>query len=304
MLVSIGVGIVGCEWESPDSDESWSDSYNWINFSGVYKNPSGGSVVTDYTSSVVPATNTAGSTAVSVGPVTIAFGDGGNSYSGRLLANVVPGSLQITAGGVVFTDNGTGGLTPTSGDASISGSISYDSGAWNIDLGGLIIPSGEVITATYSVFQTAGGTIGTPGSNNSKKHGTTGTQILSFNVMQEGNLITLIDSDGMHYAGKLGSVRSASGDTGPDGNTLGPRVGDVVVAQFTCNGTSRVGLPVEIVGVLQGTITAGGVNTFVMSARNIQGQWIEKVAGGKTGDVIGVAKDAAINWTYTGSVSL
>jgi hypothetical protein len=231
--------------------------------------------------------------------VTIANGDGGNSFSGKLLPNVVPGSLQITAGGVVFTDNGTGGLIPDSGLGTINGSISYGSGAWSINMGGVTVEVGEAIRASYSVFQTTG-TVVTPGSNSSTTHGTTGTKILSLTIMQEGNLISIIDSDGMTYSGKIGSLRSASGDLG-----TAPRQGDVVIAQYSVKGTSRVGIPVEIVGVLQGTVTVSGSSvSFVMSARNIQGQWIEKVSGGKVGDVIGVARDAAINWTYSGAVSL
>jgi hypothetical protein len=291
MLVSIGLGIVGCEWESPDDDETWSDSYNWVNFSGVYKNPGGGSVVSDFTTASAPVTNTAGSTAVSVGPVTVANGNGGNAYSGQLLPNVVPGSVQIDAGGVVFTDNGTGQLISSVEPGTIEGAISYDSGAWSIDLGGLTVDSGVAIRARYSVYQTSGTTVVAPGSNSSTTHGTSGTEILSFTVMQEGNLLTFIDSDGMSYKGKMGSMRSASGDLGQN-----PREGDVVIAQYSVTGTSRSGWTVEIVGVFQGTVIVTGSSTsFVMSGRNLQGQWIEKNPGGKVGDVVGVAIDAAIN---------
>ncbi len=299
MLVAIGIGIVGCEWESPSSDETWSDSYNWVNFSGIYKNPAGGSVVTDFTSTTTATTNDANRPALPVGPTTVAIGDGGNSYSGLLLADVVPGSLQITAGGVVLTDNGSGGLMPDSGLGTINGTISYLSGAWSINMGGIMITAGQAITARYSVYQSSGTTV-VPGSGSSKTHGTTGTKILSLTLMQEGNLLTIIDSDGMSYSGKMGSLRSASGDLG-----TAPRRGDIVIGQYSVKGSSRVGLPVEIVGVLQGTVSvSGGATSFVMSGRNIQGQWIEKVAGGKVGDVVGVARDAAINWVYTGSVNV
>lgn len=301
MLVAIGVGLVGCEWESPSSSETWSDSYNWVNFSGVYKNPSGGSVVTDFTSTVIPGSNTP-STAVPVGPVNVGSGDGGTTYSGNLLPNVVPGSVQISAGSggsaTVFVDNGSGGLTSI-GSITMSGFISYSSGAWSIDLAGNNLASGTPITARYSVFQSSGTTV-ISGSGSGTGHGSTGTKILSLTLMQEGNLLTIIDSDGMSYSGKMGSLRSASGDLG-----TAPRRGDIVIGQYSVKGSSRVGLPVEIVGVLQGTVSvSGGATSFVMSGRNIQGQWIEKVAGGKVGDVVGVARDAAINWVYTGSVNV
>lgn len=299
LITGVGFGIVGCEWESPGSDEYWSDSYNWVNFSGVYKNPNGGSVVTDFTSSVIPATNSSSSTAVAVGPVTVGFGNGGNTYSGQLLANVVPGSLQITAGGVVFTDNGSGLLVSSSGSGSMSGSISYGSGAWNINLGGVMVPSGQPITARYSVFQSAGTTV--ISGTSSKVHGSTGNKILSLTVMQEGNLLTLIDSDGMNYSGKMGTLRTSTGNTS-DGTVLdAPRQGDIVIGQFSVKGVSRAGLQVEIVGVLQSTVANGGGLLLVMTARSIQGQWIEK--GGKVGDVVGAATDAAINWTATGTVN-
>ncbi len=297
LLTAIGFGLTGCEWGTPGDGEYWSDSYNWINFSGVYKNPNGGSVVTDYTSAAT--TNTTGSTVVPISSINIQEGNGGNSYSGSLPgAPVVPGSVKITAGGVVFSDDAAGNLTPSPNLATMGGSISYSDGGWAIDLGGIVVPNGTWITASYSVYQsTGGGTIGGAGTDG-KNHGTTGTTILSFTAIQEGNLITLIDSDGMSYAGKMGSVRSVSGDMGTS-----PRKGDVVIAQYTVKGTSRVGMTVEIVGVFQGSISvSGGASTFVMSARSLQGQWVEK--GGKVGDVIGASKDAAINWVNTGTVSL
>jgi hypothetical protein len=30
------VAMVGCDWETGDDATSWSDSYNWVNFSGTY----------------------------------------------------------------------------------------------------------------------------------------------------------------------------------------------------------------------------------------------------------------------------
>jgi hypothetical protein len=293
LLTAMGFGLAGCEWKSPSDNETWSDSYNWINFSGVYKNPNGGSVVTDFTT--VVTTNTSGGAVIPGPGGTIATGNGGSLYSGTLARNVVPGSLKITAGGVVFSDDGAGTLVPSSDLGTIS-TISYGSGAWGIDLGGIIIPSGEKITASYSVYQTSSGST-TGGGKTTKNHGTTGVSIISLTALQEGNLLTLIDSDGKYYTGRMGSVRSASGDMG-----TAPRRGDVVIAQFTCSGNSYAGMAVEIVGLFQGTITVtGGADTFVMSARSIQGQWIEKSTTGKVGDVVGVATDAAINWTDTGT---
>lgn len=38
-------GIVGCSWETGDDATSWSDTYNWVNFSGTYTPFSGNSNV-------------------------------------------------------------------------------------------------------------------------------------------------------------------------------------------------------------------------------------------------------------------
>mgnify|MGYP001033641529 CR=1 FL=1 len=286
----VGWGITGCEWESAGEDSYWSDRYNWVDFSGVYKNPNGGSVVTDFTFTT-PGTGGTG-LVVAIGPVTVATGNGGNSYSGTLLPNVVPGSVQITAGGVTFTDNGNGGLVPSSGLATMNGSISYNSGAWNIFLGGVTVPSGDPIRARYSVYQSSG-TSGTTGGN--PKKGTTKTIIYSLTVFQEGNQLRVVDSDGREYTGKMGSLRSASGELG-----VQPRLGDTVIAQYSVKGVSRAGLNVEMTGTFQGTILSdsdGGL--YVMGQRRMEGQWIEK--NGKVGDIVGQA--ANVSFTYTSSTT-
>lgn len=36
LAVLTAVGIVGCSWETGDDATSWSDTYNWVNFSGTY----------------------------------------------------------------------------------------------------------------------------------------------------------------------------------------------------------------------------------------------------------------------------
>jgi hypothetical protein len=204
---------------------------------------------------------------------------------------------------VIFTDNGANVLIPSTGLDTMTGTISYDSGAWGIELGGVEVVSGSAITARYSVFQSASGGTIVGGGKTTKNHGTTGVSILSLTAIQEGNLITLIDSDGKYYTGKMGSIRSASGNTASSDNAAGvafaPRAGDVIIAQFTCSGTSYAGMDVEIVGLFQGTVTVSGVATFVMSSRSIQGQWIEKSTTGKVGDVVGVSTDSAINWAGT-----
>lgn len=38
----LAAGFAGCEWGSSSNDKSWSDSFNWVNFSGEYRNGAGG----------------------------------------------------------------------------------------------------------------------------------------------------------------------------------------------------------------------------------------------------------------------
>ena len=125
------LGLMGCEWDTGSDAENWSSSYDWVNFSGVYRGASGGLLVTDYTTT--PALP--GSTNV----VTLSndsqgsFALGQSSFSGTLdHGNVVPGSVVITLysnGGEAlrsFSDDGNGVL------GTSEGTIQYVSGSWTI----------------------------------------------------------------------------------------------------------------------------------------------------------------------------
>ncbi|NCC53738.1 MAG: hypothetical protein EOM20_21380, partial [Spartobacteria bacterium] len=120
--------ITGCEWTSGGGVDSWSDSYNWVNYSGVYNPASGTLLVSSYTDR--ERTDPTGET------VTETVGRGtasAQTYSGRLSGgDITVGSVQITVGDFAFTDDSSGGLTcnRTGG----GGTISYSSGAWSITL--------------------------------------------------------------------------------------------------------------------------------------------------------------------------
>lgn len=57
MCVAVAaLGFMGCEWSSSSGNESWSSSYDWVNFSGVYRGADNSLLVTDYTTKPPPNT--------------------------------------------------------------------------------------------------------------------------------------------------------------------------------------------------------------------------------------------------------
>lgn len=46
LVAVLAIGLVGCDWNTGDDAGSWSSSYNWVNFSGVYRGEDNGPVVT------------------------------------------------------------------------------------------------------------------------------------------------------------------------------------------------------------------------------------------------------------------
>lgn len=278
-LVSVLAALlVGCEgdWTSGGGVESWNDSYNWVNFSGVYKGLGGGLLVTDY--SATPGTP---GVTNKVNGESIAVADGlKTKFSGKLKhASVVRGSVSITvAGYLTLTDDGTGVL----GGGGADGTIEYGTGAWSIDLKGTAPDSGTAITASYQYTVAGNAGTGSAGS------GSSGIKVYSFTVFQEGNVMTITDNNGSVYEGNFGSIRSSAGATG------NPVSGDTVVGQFECNGVSAAGFSVSIVGTLQGVVGGDG---DVLGNRQMFGTWIED--GGRTGDVNGEASPIAIVVTPT-----
>ena len=80
----------------------------------------------------------------------VAFGIAGkHTYAGTLQHGpVVTGSFHLTAGSCFFTDDdGDGFLTGTAGT---TGTVSYATGTWTIDLGALEVTPGRPIIASYS----------------------------------------------------------------------------------------------------------------------------------------------------------
>ncbi|HPG00968.1 MAG TPA: hypothetical protein PLE77_12975 [Kiritimatiellia bacterium] len=276
-LVSVLAALMmGCEgdWTSGGGVESWNSSYNWVNFSGVYKGIGGGLLVTDY--SATPGTSGVTNSA------TQSFVANGQTEQTVTCSKkpVVRGSATITiSGGYAFTDEDGDGVL--SGSSGTSGEINYQTGVITLRFFDIPPNSGAAGSVTYSY--TVAGTAGT-GSAGS---GSTGIKIYSFTVFQEGNIMSITDNNGSVYEGNFGSITSSMG-------TTTPTAGDTVVGQFECNGVSAAGFSVSIVGTLQGVVTGTG---NVLGDRQMFGTWIEE--GGRTGDVNGEASPISISVTTT-----
>ena len=278
--------VAGCEWDSSGKSESWSDSYNWVNFSGTYRNAQNGILVSDYTKTkaVEGSTNS------------VSVSETGGTLAGKALAAsgvvahkpIDPGSFAIRIGSdVTLTDNGSGVL-------SGSGAVSYSGGTWSFQLAdtqwSVLARS---ISLDYSYTVTKAGDVG-----GESRAGSTGRAIYSLILEQQGQNLTITDSNGATYKGRIGTLRSSSGVTPEnskptaEGGRVLPKDGDTIVATFNCKGVSAAGMSVTISGTLSGTVAAS-----VFTGRTIQGTWIE--AGGRTGDINGTTVAITIPTTST-----
>ncbi len=282
----LAVGIVGCDWDTGSDATSWSSSYNWVNFSGVYRSAAGGLLVTDYTTT--PATPGTTNTLTVKDESQGSFAFGQMEFSGKLKnGNVSPNSVVIslynTSGVVIrsFSDNGNGVL-----GSSSEGTIEYVSGAWTIKLGQLApAQSAGIIRASYSYLVSNSGS-----SGSGARPGSTGS-IYAFTVIQQGQHLTFTDNNGATYTGYIGEMRTASGtERSDEEGKFMPTDGDTMIASFECSGVSAALMQVKIVGTLQGTVASG-----VFTGRTLNGTWIEQ--GGKTGNINGQTTSVAISTT-------
>lgn len=271
LACAVAALLVGCEgeWTSGGGVDSWNDSYNWVNFSGVYRGIGGGVLVTDF--SATPGTP--GVTNIADDEV-IAVGNGANTFFEGTLnhAPVVLGSLRIDVQGIgTFTDNGTANLD---GPAGTVGTVDHGTGGWSIDCGPAAPDDGAELTANYlyAISGSAGDSAPDPGSS--------GVTIYSFTVHQEGNVISITDNNGKVYEGNFGSIRTSGGAESGDS----PAPGDTVIGQYSASGVSAAGYHVNMVGTFQGVVSSGG-DAFYLSDRKMYGTWIEE--GGTEGDING-----------------
>lgn len=298
--------MAGCGWEGNNGDEfsAWNDSYNWVNFSGMYRDSGNGVLVAGHENvPPTPATETAKTTNIGVGI------SGLHVYSGTLPSTpIVPGSVTIDCQGFHFSDNGSGVLTGSI--AGTSGSVNYTTGSWSLNLGGLEFTQNAAITANWRASE--GGTSGqvVPGS-------TGAPPVYSFSVAQTGNLLTFTDSNGKVYQGYISGISSPTSGGNPPSTAAGqgqniqpngtvtaeaPSVqSGSAIAQFEVEGTSISGAHVKITGVLSldfvistTVVTTPGFfgNTSQSTSteshnRTMRATWIED--NGQTGDILGTA---------------
>jgi hypothetical protein len=265
--IALIAGLVSCDWSGTSEDESWSDRYNWVNFSGVYRGAGGGLLVSSY--STQPGSNQGNVVTREV----IQRGNGAkNSFNGTLAnRQVVSGTVSIDTevvgiGAVSLTDDGAGVLAGGGG----AGTINYSTGAYSLTFTGPVV-NGAAVAARYE-YTSAGSS------------GSSGKAIVTFSVTQEGNKLTFVDNNGAVYSGGFGSVRTTQGasrDTPTSSGT--PVAGDTMIGSFEVRGKSAAGYSVTITGTFQGTVGT----SLQLEGRTINGTWIEE--GGKTGDVNGAA---------------
>jgi hypothetical protein len=158
-LIGIGIALVaismtGCSWETGSDAESWSSSYDWVNFSGVYRGVGGGLLVTDYsTTPSIPGVTNVYSKTESGGTMPIR----GTSASGKVSnGNLVPGSVMITVGNATLSDIAKDGVLSGNG----SGSVNYEGGTWSIliDPGFVDVDKANPIIVAYSYTVSRDGT--------------------------------------------------------------------------------------------------------------------------------------------------
>ena len=122
-LVALAALLAGCEWTSTSGSDSWSGSYDAMNFGGTYRittlttitTGSGESntetTTTGHQADWLTVKNESGGT----------FGSGNKTAKGKTTQqNIVPGSVQISAGDYVWVDNGSGGFTFGGGSSGSS----------------------------------------------------------------------------------------------------------------------------------------------------------------------------------------
>ena len=262
--------LAGCEWTGGGGVDSWDNSGNWVDFSGTYKASGGGILVRTFGT---------GSTNM-VSDKVLARADGKETvFGGCLEYPPLSGSLTIrTTGGHRLTDpggadSGTISLTVYPSDGTV-GTLNLDTGAWTLNFPAALV-YGTEIRASYTYVTT---------SNPSGNTSAYGKAIYSFVLFQTGNKLQITDSNGALYEGTMGSVRTSGGVPVEETIDKIPPTDGPVEAQFSVTGTSA-GYSVEIVGVLQGSLSDGNS----LQNRTMMATFIEEY--GYVADVSAVSAD-------------
>lgn len=237
LAVSVLTVLIGCEWSGGGGAETWDSNLIGLDFSGSYRHPTGGYMVTVPASPVVVTNISTNSASQSLGSC-----DGVNTfYQGTLSHFPRPGSLSIICGAYLFSDpasgSGTVNLNVNISDGS-AGTINHNTGQWTLRFAA---PpnSGTSIRATYlyvsqSTEQT-GARTGTMKGNS----GPNGITIMT--LFQLGNQLRITDNNGSTYEGNISVTASTDDPTSRVTNGIG---------QFSVSGVSQ-GYSVNMVGTLE-----------------------------------------------------
>lgn len=307
-LLNFGLALMlvvvagGCEWESSGDGGSWSDSYSWINFSGLYRGVNG-PIVGNFTfaggdDGTTPGTVVNGE-AQGTGPAFQTI------LSGTLAKHpgITPGSVTIVMSATVangssgsVTDNGSGVLSgsvnlvgpdPTTSNPA-TGTINYDTGAWTLNL----TSPGLLTTVSIKASYTYSAVVAETGGSDSDL-ATAGGNVNTILVEQVGNKLRFVDSNGNAYEGFLSVVSLAGGDsTGRSSGT--------VSATYEVKGAAG-GKSVKITGSFAGAYlspTDSGSEDEdspaiygQMTDRRLEGIWIQPDG---TADVYGLAPQLTV----------
>jgi hypothetical protein len=249
-------------------------------------------------------------------------GDGIKTAFNGLTVNhpVVVGSFSVQAGGTTFTDDGSGTLV-SSGLAA--GTIVHETGAWSIQFGGFPLSVGADVLISYQysttamagsiVYSTGGYAVnlqgqalaaGTPitvtyrytqTTSASQISGNSGDPIYTMTILQTGQKLRFIDSNGNSYEGSLYDVNSTAEDlTEVPASDVAADTGATglqgeMVASFYAEGTAY-GQLVTIEGTFVGNLIGTTENTLF--DRHMNGTWRE--SGGKVGVFFGFAASSAV----------
>lgn len=210
-LVALAALFAGCEWTSTSGSDSWSGSYDEMNFGGTYR----------MTKVTTVGTSESGDTQ----PVqTMSFGVTENqryTYNGSVGMAIIPGTVSISITGMgAFADlTSNGNLTPASG-VNGTAKVTYGSGDWEFTLA-QNPGSGHTIKVQFQASPLASG---------SSSYSYTGIDTKSFDpsyvtavtVSQTGQNLTMTLNNGVAMSGRFTSVRqtaAVSEDTGAGANT-------------------------------------------------------------------------------------
>ena len=265
--------LTGCEgnWQMGSSANNYNESGKWSDVSGTYVGNAGTYLVSNYSGGPI-TTNTSTSTSNTVSETIGTTTAGQLLYSGGLSqAPLAPDSFSVAVTAVAAGhDDGAGNI---SGTGIASGTIDYNTGAWNLSLKAAP-PDGAGITATYQVVSssTSGAGGATPGSS--------GVVINSFTVQQSGNAVSFTDNNGSIYKGSIGLTST--------NNTIGGTnvAMTSTVYSYDVSGVSAAGYNVEMVGSFLINGDTVGTNGTILIGTSISGTWLEQ--HGKTGHISGM----------------